>query len=220
MTTFLILKYFHILLFVFWLGTDMGTFYSSRFVIDPKLSGPQRATALQILLGCDLGPRIAMPLIMPTGLHMASIIGLFKISTLGLVFIWLAGVVWLALVLSLHFGKDEATKAKLSKIDFWIRPIIVIGVGAIALYSLYQPTYITAPYLAWKLLIVCGLILCGLAIRYHLGIFKPAFKNMMMGQDLDNANHIIKKKMSDCMPYVYGIWIGLLLNAALGLHLI
>ena len=61
MNAFLILKYFHILLFVFWLGTDMGTYYSSKFVINPKLSAPQRATALQILLGCDLGPRIAMP---------------------------------------------------------------------------------------------------------------------------------------------------------------
>lgn len=220
MSTFLILKYFHILLFVFWLGTDMGTYYSSRFVINPKLTGPQRATALQILLGCDLGPRIAMPLIMPTGVHMASLMGVIKINDAVLGLIWLAGVLWLTLVLAVHFGKNERRKAKLSNVDFWIRPVIVILVSAISIYSLFVPTFILLPYLAWKLLIVCGLILCGLGIRYHLGIFKPAFKNMMMGEDLENANRIISKKMADCLPYVYGIWIGLLVNAALGVHVI
>ena len=41
-----------------------------------------------------------------------------------------------------------------------------------------------------------------------------------MGENLEEANHVIKKKMDDCLPYVYGIWIGLLVSAALGLHLI
>ncbi len=220
MTAFLILKYVHILLFVFWLGTDMGTYYSSRFVINPKLTGPQRATALQILLGCDLGPRMAMPLIIPTGIHMAILLGVAKVSSLGLGLTWFAGLLWLGLVLSIHFGKDEAKKAKLSKMDFWMRPIIVVFVSAFSIYSLFEPKYLLIPYLAWKLLIVCALILCGLGIRYHLGIFKPAFKKMMVGQDLENSNQVISKRMAACLPYVYGIWIGLLVNAALGLHLI
>lgn len=220
MNWFLLLKLLHILLFVFWLGTDMGTFYASRFVIDPKLSAPQRATALQILLGCDLGPRIAMPLIIPNGIHLAVYLSLVTMSNTGLVLIWLASFLWLALVLLLHFGKNEATKKKLQKLDFWIRPVIVVAVTAIAIYNLVNPIQIIAPYLNWKLLVVCGLILCGLGIRYHLNIFKPAFKHLMMGQNVNQANQIIKKKIADCTPYVYGIWIGLLLNAILGLHII
>lgn len=220
MTLFLVLKYFHILLFVFWLGTDMGTYYSSKFVINPKLSAPQRATALQILLGCDLGPRIAMPLIIPTGIHMGSLLGLVKIGSVGLVVLWLAGLLWLALVLRVHFSKNESQKKKLKKIDFWIRPIIVIAVSAVAIYSLFQPTYILAAYLSWKLLIVCALILFGLGIRYHLGKFTPAFIALMSGDESDEINATMKRSMDNCLPYVYGIWIGLLLNGALGVHLI
>ena len=220
MNWFLILKFLHILLFVFWLGTDMGTYYSSRFVINPNLSGPQRATALQILLGCDLGPRIAMPLIMPTGIHMGFYLGLVKIDSAGVLIVWLLGLLWLTLVLALHFSKNESLKGKLTKLDFWVRPFIVSLVGGLAVYNLIHPTHIVADYINWKLLAVCALILCGLGIRYHLNIFKPAFRQMMMGENLEEANHVIKKKMDDCLPYVYGIWIGLLVSAALGLHLI
>ncbi|QLG45041.1 hypothetical protein [Costertonia aggregata] len=220
MNTFLVLKYFHILLFVFWLGTDMGTYYSSKFVINPKLTAPQRATALQILLGCDLGPRIAMPLIMPTGIHMGSLLGIVKINTLGLGLVWTAGLIWLVLVLNVHFSKDEVQKKKLKDIDFWVRPLIVCLVGGFAIYSLVQPDYIVAPWMNYKLLVVCGLILCGLGIRYQLGKFTPAFINLMQGKEVEESNIIMKKRMDNCLPYVYGIWIGLLLNAAWGVHLI
>ena len=36
---------FHLLLFVYWLGGDMGVFYSSSMVINPKLSNSARVTA-------------------------------------------------------------------------------------------------------------------------------------------------------------------------------
>ncbi|WP_298477728.1 hypothetical protein [uncultured Maribacter sp.] len=219
MSIFLILKYFHILLFVFWLGTDMGTYYSSKFVINPKLSGAQRSTALQILLGCDLGPRIAMPLIMPTGIHMASLMGIMKVTNLGLGLIWGFGILWLFLVLKVHFGKDEVQKKKLKNVDFWIRPIIVFGVSTFAIYNLFNPDYILVSWVSYKLLIVCGLILCGLGIRYHLGKFTPAFINLLQGHNVEKSNTIMKVRMDKCLPYVYGIWIGLLVNAALGVHL-
>lgn len=220
MTFFLILKYVHILLFVFWLGTDMGTYYASKFVINPNLSAPQRSTALQILLGCDLGPRIAMPLIMPTGLHMGALLGLVSVTTSTLIAIWVLGILWLILVLAVHFGKDENRKKKLKNIDLWIRPFIVLSVSAIAIYSLFDNRYLAVPYLSYKLLIVCALILFGVGIRYQLSRFTPAFINLMQGKEIDESNAIMKKRMDACLPYVYGIWAGLLINGALGLHLI
>jgi len=220
MNEFLLLKYFHILLFVFWLGTDMGTYYSSRFVINPKLSAPQRATALQILLGCDLGPRIAMPLIMPTGIHMGKLLGVVELSSTALWIVWGVSILWLVLVLAVHFGKDEVRKKQLKNVDFWIRPIIVILIGGFAMYQLMQPDIILAAWMNYKLLIVCALILCGLGIRYQLGKFTPAFVNLMQGKEVEASNEIMKKRMDKCLPYVYGIWIGLLVNAALGVHLI
>ena len=33
----------HVLLFVYWLGADLGVYYTSRFVVDRKLSTETRA---------------------------------------------------------------------------------------------------------------------------------------------------------------------------------
>lgn len=220
MSLFLFLKLLHILLFAFWLGTDMGTYYSSKFVIDPKLTPGQRTTALNILLGCDLGPRIAMPLVTPTGLHMAALLGIAKIDTTTLIIIWVASLMWLALVLAVHFGKDEKRKKQLKTLDFWLRPVIVIALVGIAFYNLKNPTHLLAPFLNYKLLVVAFLILCGLGIRQQLAKFTPAFVDLVTGNEKPDTNDIMKKRMNNCLPYVYGIWAGTIFAAALGLHLI
>ena len=73
--TFIILKYLHLLGFVYWLGGDLGTFLASRQVVRTDLSSQARQTALSILLACDLGPRLAMPIMLPLGVHMAGLLG-------------------------------------------------------------------------------------------------------------------------------------------------
>ena len=58
---------FHLLLFVYWLGGDMGVFYSSGMVIDPKLSNSARVTAAKIMIDLDFVPRICMTLTLTVG---------------------------------------------------------------------------------------------------------------------------------------------------------
>jgi len=50
-------RFVHVLLFVYWLGGDAGVFYSSRFVVDPKLGREARLTAAKIFLELDMLPR-------------------------------------------------------------------------------------------------------------------------------------------------------------------
>ncbi len=57
----------HLLLFVYWLGGDLGVFYSSRFVVDPGRSREARLTAAKIMLDLDLIPRICMSLTLTVG---------------------------------------------------------------------------------------------------------------------------------------------------------
>ena len=57
----------HLLLFVYWLGGDMGVFYSSGMVIDPKLSDSARMTAAKIMVNLDFVPRICMTLMLTVG---------------------------------------------------------------------------------------------------------------------------------------------------------
>ena len=47
------LAIFHLLLFVYWLGGDLGVFYSSGMVVDPELSNSARVTAAKIMVNLD-----------------------------------------------------------------------------------------------------------------------------------------------------------------------
>ena len=65
--------YVHVLALVYWLGGDLGTFLSSRHVLRSELGVESRQTAFNILMECDMGPRLAMPLILGSGFHLSSL---------------------------------------------------------------------------------------------------------------------------------------------------
>ena len=48
----------HILLFVYWLGADLGVFVAAQAAKRSTLTYPQRSTALQLALKVDIAPRL------------------------------------------------------------------------------------------------------------------------------------------------------------------
>jgi len=97
-----VVLYVHVLALVYWLGGDLGTFLSSRHVLRSELGVESRQTAFNILMECDMGPRLAMPLILGSGFHLSSLRwpGLLPDGTalIG----WLVVMVWVALVAAIH----------------------------------------------------------------------------------------------------------------------
>ena len=74
-----LLKLGHVLCLVYWLGADLGVFYSSYFVADDKLKAETRVAMAKLLFALDQGPRICMPLIFAFGAHLAFRLGLWQI---------------------------------------------------------------------------------------------------------------------------------------------
>ncbi len=58
----------HIVLFAYWLGGDLGVFYSSRFILKPELSTEARGVAVKIMHVVDMSPRICLVLFLPSGI--------------------------------------------------------------------------------------------------------------------------------------------------------
>ena len=77
MTALDIAIFLHVLLLVYWLGGDLGTFYSSRYIVKPDLSVEARSTALKIMSFCDVFPRICLVLFLPSGI---TLIGLHPLG--------------------------------------------------------------------------------------------------------------------------------------------
>ena len=57
----------HLLLFVYWLGGDIGVFYSSGLSVNRSLSREARQMAGKIMINLDLIPRLCLSLMLTVG---------------------------------------------------------------------------------------------------------------------------------------------------------
>ena len=57
----------HLLLFVYWLGGDIGVFYSSGLSVNRNLSREARQMAGKIMINLDLIPRLCLSLMLTVG---------------------------------------------------------------------------------------------------------------------------------------------------------
>jgi hypothetical protein len=220
MNEYLLLKFLHIVAFVYWLGGDLGTFLASKQVVNRELSPESRHVALKIMLACDMGPKLAMPLILPLGLHLAWLGGSLAVPGGVIAAAWLLSLYWFAVVMVLYLNEGAPFTAKLSQLDFWFRIAVVIALLAFAGNALVTGTGITASWAAWKVILFAAMVSCGIAIRINLKPFVPAFGDLMTNGPSESNNSAMENSIQRCRPYVWLIWAGLFTNAALGTHLI
>ena len=107
MNEYLLLKFAHIIAFVYWLGGDLGTFLASNQVLNRELSPQSRQVALKIMLACDMGPKLAMPLILPLGVHMAWLGGVLTLPATAIALIWLLALYWFSVVMILFLQEGQ-----------------------------------------------------------------------------------------------------------------
>jgi len=99
----------HVLLFVYWLGGDLGVFYSSGFLIRPELSRETRLVTAKIMFNLDLVPRICMSLMLTVGGILTEAVGIVHPSW-QMAGIILLGPVWLSMVLFLDLREGTEVR--------------------------------------------------------------------------------------------------------------
>jgi hypothetical protein len=217
---YLLLKFFHVLAFVYWLGGDLGTFLSSRYVVRTDIGTEARSTALKIMLACDQGPKSCMPLIFPLGLQMGQSSGVTDLPAWTMLLVWVLAVVWSINVQYLYFTDNQTGKARVTRFDFGMRLMVIALILFYAGAALLQDGWISADWMAWKMLIFAAMVGCGLVVRVKLRPFVIAFGQMMTSGASAETNYAMVTSLAQVRPWVWLIWLGLFINAALGLHLI
>ncbi|MFI6866045.1 hypothetical protein [Nocardia sp. NPDC050406] len=215
----------HLVLFVFWLGGDLGVFYSSRFVINPNLTPPARATALAIMSGLDLGPKICLVLFLPSGItlmalepHGASLFGIALFPWWSVVGVWIFAAIWLALTVIAH--RTHGSIASVKRADLAIRFAVIAAMVVSGVYTFVaaEPFGVTTnpKWLGGKILLYATAIAAGLGIRMTLRPFGPAFATLMSTGPTDEVNTTLRRSVDGCLPYVWAIWGSVLVAALLG----
>ena len=216
MTEIGVLTFAHLLCLVYWLGADLGVFTSSYYVANPALSAETRVNMVKLLFFLDQAPRLCMPLIFATGVHLAARMGWLSLEPSAVWLVWGMCLAWLAMVATLH--KLGPRAQMLIKIDAVFRVLLIAALLLIGIAALLEGWF--ADWIAVKLLVFAGLVSCGLLIRLKLKPFGPAFGKLAAGQVTDQDNAAISRSLNATRPFVVAIWLGLLINTALGLHLL
>lgn len=210
-----LLTLLHLLLFCYWLGGDIGVFYSSGFVVDETLSREQRLMAGKIMLALDLVPRVCMSLMLTVGGLLSELQG-FSHPPWQQLAIVLLGPVWLSLVLILHF-RHAPGASLLTRIDRGLRWLVIISIVTSLIWSHWQGRLDTAPWLEAKLLGFALLVFCGLMIRRGFGGFALGYAALVAGEPTAEENAAMRRSLARVRPWVLLIWTLLVCEAMLGI---
>lgn len=198
--------YAHLLVFVFWLGADLGAFLCARAAANPALTPEQRSRTLELMRSIDLAPRIAASLMLTVGGVLTEYVGIphpwWQFG--GIVAL---APVWLMVVLLGHFRQGTSVGLAMLRLDEGIRALLVVAVPASVYWSWSTGRLAAAPYVAAKLLLFALVMLVGLLLRRR-GVGAPG---------LERSGPELLRVHRRTVPLVIAIWTGLAIAALLGI---
>ena len=211
----------HVFLLVYWLGADLGVYYSSKFVVRRDLSNETRAITAKVMEAVDLSPRVCLVLFLPSGIslmstdpHGASWLT-WQLATLS----WVLALGWLYMVVTQY--RTHGKNPLLSKVDLYIRYGLIVGLIGMALYTLIasEPFGVTTnpKWLGGKVLVYAIAIAGGVGIRKSLVPFGPAFGSIMSKGSTPEAEEALALSMKRAIPWVHLIWACVIIAAILGI---
>ena len=214
---YLVLVFIHIVLFVYWLGGDLGVFISSRYVGNRNLSLDERFRFMSVLLACDMGPRSSLILIIPVGLEMARILGVIDVSAAVGGIVWLFCFIWLGVNWWMFYNDRHPLTPKLRDLDLKLRFILIPVIAGYALYSMTTDAPITVAWLQVKLLLFAGVISLGVYLRSELKNWIIGFGMVRQGGEAaDKGNTMIEQSLYRSQVAALFLWTGVALIAFLG----
>lgn len=212
----------HILLLTYWLGGDLGVFYASKFITDPSVAPAGRAVATKIMHVVDMAPRVCLVLFLPSGITLMALDPLGHDLFYGwpLIAIWVAGLVWLWMVIADYRRQPARYAALVHRLDGVVRIALVIGLLGVSIYTFVadEPFGVTSnpKWLAGKVAAYALCILGGIMIRVKLRDFGPAWTELMTSGSTPEVERRIHSSVRGSIPYVMIIWIMVVVAAILG----
>ncbi len=214
-TTFFI--FVHILLMAFWLGADMGTYYSAMLILNKEYSPSQRAVLARVLQGVDIFPRLSMTLILPSGLTIAALKGWVPLSTEWLSLFWLAGIMWSWLIWTIHRPTAPKWGKKLLPFENIWNWFLLLLVTFTVLFSFFTDLFIIENWLIVKLALFGVTVAVLIVVNIMFKPFGPAFEKLISEGSSPEVEQIISSLIIKGKPWIWSIWLIVVVNTALGL---
>ncbi|HJN03983.1 MAG TPA: hypothetical protein QF665_02565 [Alphaproteobacteria bacterium] len=207
----------HVMLLVYWLGADLGVFYTAHQVIKPELSAETRAALLKVLTFVDGFPRAVSIFMLPVGLQLAAGLGLSPVIGGWLWTAWIAAVLWFLIAYTANTQRATATGQTLAKIDLAIRAVLLVVLAVAAIFSFVGEAPFATNWLALKVLLFALLLVCGIGIRVTFAPFGPAFAELVADGSSPETEAVLKRAVGRAVPFVIALWVLLGAEALIGI---
>ncbi len=211
------LVYAHLLLFVLWLGADVGVFLlGQHFRKRDEYTLDQRLALLKLLVLVDMTPRTAWALMVPLSLTVSFAGGWWDVPLALVAASWLIGGAWLWLVWDAHWHDQTPRAARNRRIEGWIRWLLAalyLGLGGVSLMT-GQP--IAPGWLAWKALLFGLIFVAAIMIDFSFKPVGPQLMALIAQGSSDSTEVPLRTTMDKTRRWVTLTYILLVLTSWLG----
>lgn len=215
LTAYELTRYVHQLLFVYWIGPDIGVYYLSHRITDPQLSVGQRLAAAQVMGQIDLIPRVCLSLMLTVGGILTEFVGIPH-PAWQMAGIVLLGPVWLAMMLIIYFRRGTALADAVTKIDFYFRAFMIVAVLASVGWSFSTGRLTDTPWVGSKLVLFAAILFFGLLMRLRVGPLMAGLGKLATEGASADTDRMMAASLKRTRPWVLAMWAAILLAAFIG----
>lgn len=211
------LVYVHLLLFVFWLGGDVGVFLlGQHFRKRNRYALGERLVLLRMLVLVDMVPRSAWALMVPVSLSVLAAGGWWAVPPALLLGAWIVGGVWLWLTwdIYLHDGTPRAHIGR--RIEVYLKLALTffyLGIGTMSLAT-GQP--LVAGWLATKALLFGAIFVAAMLIDYCFRPVGGQLARLIAEGSSDVTERPLRRTMDRTRIWVLAIYLLLIATSWLG----
>lgn len=210
MTTYVLLKWAHIIAMVYWLGGEWGVFQTAYHVTNTNLSLEERRRHLETAYRIDILARTGIVLLFPLGFHMGAAV--YNAHPWGdyVPLVWVVMLAWLSLTWAAFIKRETDTGLMLTRIDERLRYVFIPLLFTVSLWSLVGDGPLTVTWYAAKVFIYSLLLIIGLGLRFIMRHWTTIFRRMAVEGNTPELVAQLQREiaMSRLMAYCYWIGIG------------
>jgi hypothetical protein len=209
-------KFAHILLFVYWLGADLGVFLLAKAAQRGDLTFDQRAIVLRMALRIDVLPRLSFALMFPVGLELGAARGLVDPTAGERALAWAVSAVWVAIVIGMVRAQDPARVKALKHANLALHWLLFLAVGVIGVASVLGRGPFPAGWFGWKILLFALIFFCGIMIDREFDPVAPAFARLAAEGSKPDIERAITRGIDRSIVWVLALYALVVVIAFLG----
>lgn len=207
--------FLHILLFVYWLGADLGVLILAKKVKDRTLAFEQRMLLIQMAVVIDALPRLAMAIMFPVGLELATAQGWVDVPLWVRALAWLIGAAWILLIIQM--GRAEGGHApRLAAVQTVGLVVLAVGLVSLGGVSLISGGPFADGWLSLKVLLFGVIAAFAIGIDWAFKPLGPALGRLAQEGSTDEIEAAISASIDATVRWVYLLYATLVVVAFLG----